>query len=143
IVTASTGAGITFDAPAEILGDIATGGASLGTTVYGQIPGTNLQSIPGGQIVPKLPSGVIDTTGTHALVQVCSDDQDKIDAARAILDAKPSSDDLHAYRIKSGKSDTIDVTGDGVSVIDMSSMRIGRRATLTLAGGPTDVVMLR
>jgi cysteine-rich repeat protein len=143
IVTANTGEGIRFDAPAEILGDIATGGASLGTSQYADIPGTNLATIPGGQTMAKLPSGMVDTTGTHTLVQVCSDDQDKIEAARAILDAKPSSDDRHAYRIKSGKSDTIDVTGDGVSVIDMSSMRIGRRATLTLAGGPSDVVMLR
>jgi cysteine-rich repeat protein len=145
VVSSSTGEGIRFDASADVQGDIVTGGSSLGTNLYADIPGTGLSTIAGGSpAVPKVPAGTFaDTSGSHELVQVCLDDQQAILDSRAALDLKPATGNKGYFRARISSSETIDVTGTGLAVIDFANFRLGRRSTLTLKGNPGDVLMLR
>lgn len=143
VVVSSTSDGIRFDASADVQGDIVTGGSSLVTSLYAKLPGTELFSLESGMTALKLPSGMLDTTGAHELVQVCRDDQLAIHAAVSALDTKVQTENRGYYRLKIGSSDTFDVAGDGLAVLDFANFRIGRRSTLTLKGNPDDVLMLR
>jgi len=148
VVTADVGEGARFDALAEVGGDIVTGGASLTASTYAFIPGTLLTNIAGGApAVDKLPSGQADTTGTNPLFDECLDDQAKLTLAKPILDAMtviPAHHrDLANFKVPVGGSQTLDITGHDLEIIDMSSFRIARKATLTLKGLPTDVLLIR
>jgi cysteine-rich repeat protein len=146
VSTAPTGEGIRFYGPPEVDGDIVTGGASVRANLYLTIPGTAVKTIDGGMTVAKDPLGMVDTTGSHALVSVCSADQAILAAAVTTLDGMasnlPDEGGANGLKVPAGGSHPIDVTGKGIAVVDMAALKLGHGATLTLKGGPTDVVML-
>jgi cysteine-rich repeat protein len=147
VAISTTGEGIRFYGPPVVDGDIVTGGSTVRSNLYLTIPGTALKTVDTAMTVAKLPSGVVDTTGNHALVDVCGDDQAILASAAAILDLMGDPDmeegTPNGLKIGVGSSHTIDVTGDGVAVVDMNGLKISHGATLTLKGNADDVVMLR
>ncbi len=147
VATATTGEGAYFYGPSDVAGDIVTGGSTIGTSLYEEIPGTLLKDIATGQTVAKDPSGAIDTTGAHDLVDVCNDDQAALTAAIPVLAAMGDPDDEipgpNGLKIVIGASDTIDVTGQGLAVIDVNGLNVRKDATLTIRGSATDVLLLR
>jgi hypothetical protein len=147
VVGATMGEGAYFYGPPEIAGDIATGGSSVRASLYITVPGTDMKSVATGQTVVKTPAGEVSTTGTHALVEVCDDDQAELAAAIPVLDAMGDPVDeipaMTGLKIPVGQSQTIDVTGQGVAVIDMNGLKVGKNATLTLRGSASDVILLR
>jgi hypothetical protein len=142
VAIATTGEGIRFYSHPEVAGDIVTGGATVRANLYLTIPGTALKTVDTGMTVPKDPSGVVSTTGLHALVEVCADDQAILAAAVATLEAMPS-DATEGLKVGVGSGFTIDITGEGVGVVDMAQLKVSHGATLTLKGNPTDVLMIR
>jgi cysteine-rich repeat protein len=142
VALATTLEGIRFYGSPEVDGDIVTGLATVGASLYLYIPGTTSKSVDTGMTVPKAPSGVIDTTGTHELVDVCADDQAILAAARTTLD-NMASDGSEGLKVPVGSAFTIDVTGDGVAVIDLDQLKVSHGANLTLKGNADDVLMLR
>jgi cysteine-rich repeat protein len=142
VAIAATGEGIRFYGPPEVAGDIVTGGATVRASLYLYIPGTTVKSVDTGMTVAKVPSGVVDTTGSHELVDVCADDQAILAAARTTLD-NMASDRSEGLKVTVGSSFPIDVTGEGIVVIDMAQLKVSHGANLTLKGNADDVVMLR
>jgi cysteine-rich repeat protein len=142
VALAPTGEGIRVYGPPEVAGDIVTGGATVRSNLYLTIPGTALKIVDTGMTEVKTPAGVVDTTGNHALVDVCGDDQAILQSAMATLDLMPSTGS-EPLKIGVGSGYTIDVTGDGIAVVDMGQLKVGHGATLTLKGNADDVVMLR
>jgi cysteine-rich repeat protein len=147
VVGATTGEGAFFYGPPEIGGDIATGGAGVGASLYITVPGTDVKDIAAGQIVAKTPAGEVNTTGAHALVDVCNDDQSALTAAIPLLNAMGDPDDEaggpNGLKVPVGQTATIDITGQGVAVIDTNGLRLGKGTTLTLRGTASDVLLLR
>ncbi|HXC49543.1 MAG TPA: hypothetical protein VN634_01545, partial [Candidatus Limnocylindrales bacterium] len=154
VVTAGVGQGvkgfaIKFSVGADVLGDIATGGAGVRVGQVGNIPGTELKQILFGQIVEKLDADLqgtgtyIDTTSEHPLVDVCDDDQDKLANAVPLIDALPADVSGTKYRVKPGGLATIDATGMGTGVFSYTSVKISGRAQIRLVGGPMDVLIIR
>jgi len=146
VATADLGEGIRFYGPPEVAGDIVTGGSSVGANLYVKIPGTELKTVAAGTTAVKMPAGIVDATGDHELVQVCVDDKAALVPAAAMLDAKPTTQtegSATGLKVASGGSATIDVTGDGVAVVEMAGLKVGHGATLTLKGGAGDVIMIR
>jgi cysteine-rich repeat protein len=142
VAIAASGEGVRFYGPPAVHGDIVTGGASVRSNLYLTIPGTEVKMVDTGMTQAKTPAGVVDTTGNHALVDVCDEDQTILQDAIATLDLMASTGS-EFLKIGVGSSFTIDVTGDGLAVIDMNQLRVGHGATLTLRGNADDVVMLR
>jgi cysteine-rich repeat protein len=140
-----TGEAVRFYGPPEVAGDIVTGGGTIRSNLYLTIPGTNLKFVDTGVSMDKLPPpSKIDTTGNHVLVDVCSDDQTIIQNARTTLNGMGNPDiEEQGLKVGVGSSKTIDVTGLGVSVVDMPALKVSHGASLTLKGNPTDVVVLR
>jgi cysteine-rich repeat protein len=145
VVGATTGEGAYFYGPPEVGLDIATGESSVGASLYITIPGTDVKNIASGQTVTKVPAGEVNTTGTHPLVAVCNDDQAALDAAIPVLDAMgdPDFEEPNGLKVPVGASATIDVTGQGLAVIDTKGLKLGKGTTLTLRGSASDVVLLR
>jgi cysteine-rich repeat protein len=147
VVGATTGEGVSFYGPPEVGVDIATGGSSVGASLYITIPGTDVKNIATGQTVAKVPAGEVNTTGTHALVEVCNDDQAALDAAIPVLDAMGDPDveegGNNGLKVPVGSTDSIDITGQGLAVIDTRGLKLGKGTTLTLRGSATDVLLLR
>ncbi len=146
VVTATTGEGVRFYGPPEVAGDIATGGASVGSNLYLTVPGTSLKTVASGTTVAKTPFGIVDTTGAHELVSVCADDKIALGLAKTTLDTKASTATAggpNGLKVPHGAAASIDVTGDGVAVVDLQGLKVGHGATLTLRGNATDVLMIR
>ncbi len=142
----SSGEAIRFYGPPEVDGDIATGGGSVAANLYLVVPGTQVKQVPGGMMAPKMPSGVVDTTGGHALVDVCLDDKALLPLAATALDgmlATPSLSVPNPLKVPVGASATIDVTGKGVAVVDLAYLKVSHGATLNLKGNASDVLMVR
>ena len=115
----------------------------------GTCPGASLNAVLTGQVIEKvddadMPTGTFyDTTGMHELLGICVTDQDRLNDAVAVLDALPADADLAKVKVSRGAGLTVDATGQGLYVADVSSMRVAVRATLTLQGGASDVIVIR
>ena len=149
VVTASSGAGINFRDTVEVEGDIVTGGADLTSGDFTTVPGTELNSVPGGQIIEKNdefgnPTGTfIDTTGSHPLVGVCDADQDLLVSSETELNGLATTRDL-GNRFKVPQRDTQTIVLDpGLNVIDIGTFLVRTQATLIIQGAPDDVVIFR
>jgi cysteine-rich repeat protein len=148
VAGATSGEGAYFYGPPEVTGDIVTGGSSVRASLYITIPGTDVKNVATGQTVAKVPLGEVDTTGLHDLAGTCNDDQTLLADAIPILDAMGDTGDPEAgtpsgLKIPVGGSSTIDVTGQGLSVVDVNGLKVGKNATLTLKGSASDVILLR
>lgn len=147
VAIATTGEGIRFYGPPEVAGDIVTGGASVEANLYLTIPGTSVKTLAGGTTLAKTPDGTtVDTMGTHELVSLCAGDKIALGLAKPLLDDKIATETAggpKGLKIQHGASFPIDVTGDGVAVVEMQSLKVGHGATLVLQGNPTDVLMLK
>src|SRR5205085_3325546 len=49
----------------------------------------------------------------------------------------------HAIKVKVGASFAVDVTGDGIVIVETPSLKLSHKSSMTITGGPTDVVMFR
>ena len=143
VVTASAGTGIRFGRMAEVDGNIVTDGAAVTSTLYGKVPGTQVKTVAGGTTMAKMPSGTVDTTGTHPLANTCFVDKGELVDAVPILDAMPTTMPLGPIKVKAHSGFPIDVTGDGIAVVETALLKVGHGGSLTITGGPTDVVMIR
>ena len=149
VATAGTGVGMNFRDTVAVETDIITGGASLGSGPATTVPGTELDTVPGGQIIEKNdtmgnPTGTfIDTTGVHPLLTVCDADQDALASSATVLDGLPSTRDLGDFKVRVEEELTLDGFDPGLNVIDMNTLRVRERSTLTLEGEPEDVVIFR
>jgi hypothetical protein len=143
----ASGEGVRFYGPPVVDGDIVTGGSTVRANLYLDIPGTLVKNVDTAMTLVKDPAGVVDTTGNHVLVDVCSDDQDILAAAVPLLEALGNADVEEGgdkgLKIPVGSGYMIDKTGLGVSVVDMKGLKVGHGASLTLKGNATDVIMLR
>ncbi len=140
---ADSGESIRFHGAPVIDGDIVTGKGTVKANNYTDIPGTLVKFVDTNLIVPKLPSGFVNTKGVHPLVTVCNDDQTLLASADSVLDNMASTGTEDGLKVGIGDTYEIDVTGDGVAVIDMASLKLSRRSTLSLKGTASDVIMLR
>jgi cysteine-rich repeat protein len=144
VVTANAGTGIKFGKAAEVAGDIVTDGAAVSSSLYGTVPGTVVKTVAGATTMAKTPSGSVDTSGSHLLVDVCNDDQAALAIAATTLNAKPNTvPALPTIKVPVGAQQIIDGTGDGVTVVETPSLRVAHHGKLSLVGGPTDVIMIR
>ncbi|MFN2424883.1 MAG: hypothetical protein ABR587_00400 [Candidatus Binatia bacterium] len=145
---AADGEGIRFYGPPEVAGDIVTGGASVGANLYVVVPGTQQKTVAALTTVMKVPSGVVDTTGDHPLVDVCADDKAELTSAATTLDGmNPPTQALgtaSGFKVPAGASRTIEVLDpSGGEIVEMSSLKVAHGATLTLKGDPGDFMMIR
>ncbi len=143
----TTGDGIDFREGAVVGGHIVTDGAAVTSGGRSWIPGTDglLTDVAGGQVIERTeaPGTYIDTTGSHDLAAECQVDQDSLTTAETQIDGLGSDGSLGKYKIKRSAADEIDVTGQGLAVLDADKITLGGRSTLTLRGLSTDVLILR
>ncbi|HYC53524.1 MAG TPA: VWA domain-containing protein [Candidatus Binatia bacterium] len=124
---------------ATVNGDVATDGAGLTAapkTTDADIFGTGLAKIPSGMIVPKQPSGVVDTTGNHEDLDRCLAAQVNQVSVKSLLDALPA--DQTFGKLKTAASSVQNFTATnvgGITVIDIQKWSIGNFATINLDGG--------
>ncbi len=143
-ITSATGTEVQFRDGSILGGDIATGGTGIKTAGLAPVPGTELKTVAGGVRIEKEPPGTyVDTTGTHALIGLCETDQDQLVTAATLFDGLAQTGSLGNYKIKRATSAEIDITGQGLAVIDLEKLTMGGRSTLTLRGLSTDVLILR
>ena len=152
VATEAADTAIRFDVGSTVDGDIVTGGGALtsGTYELAFVPNTDEEKTVAGGVTQASTvdaADTIDTTGGHPLVSVCDDDQDKLDTAVPTLDGLAADQTVNGtLKIRGGLStnETLDITGQGVYVLDVTgNLKIGRRATWNLIGGANDVLIVR
>ncbi|HYC00491.1 MAG TPA: VWA domain-containing protein [Candidatus Limnocylindrales bacterium] len=127
---------------ATVNGDVATDGGGITAapkTTDADLFGTGLAKIPTGMIVPKLPSGVVDTTGDHEGLPRCLAAQQNQVSVQALLDALPSDQTFGKLKTAASSTQTFNATNvGGITVIDIQKWSIGNFATINLDGGGSD-----
>ena len=132
---------------AVVNGDIATGGGGLAAApkaLTSDLFGTGLGAIPTETVLPKTPTGFVDTTADHIGVPRCLAAQQNQVAVEALLDALPGDQSLGKLQTAANTVLNLAATNvGGITVIDIDRWLIGNFVTINVdGGGSTDSVIV-
>ncbi len=97
---------------------------------------------PDAKIFSDPTNTYVDLTGTNDVYTRCITAQGAVPVDGAVVAGLTATQSLGSVVLRGGSAQTV-VLGSGQEVVDIDSLRMGSRTTLTLSGSPSTVVVLR